>query len=90
MTKLKLTEGELAEIIKKIIVEDYSDNINIVNKNAEYKFSYNEIYQLSGDLHKIYNFIQEIESLIPNRAEYSDKLNRVKRSIKILNKKTNY
>ena len=89
MAKVILTENDLIGLIKKIITESDSNDINIVNTNAEYSLTNSEMYRLTQDLYNVYDFFNKINGLTPNNAEYVDRFNRVKRSIKMLNKKLN-
>lgn len=89
MAKVILTENDLIDLIKSIITESNSNDINIINPSAEYVLTNDEMYKLTQDLYNVYDFFKKINGLSPNNAEYVDRFNRVKRSIKMLNKKLN-
>jgi cell division protein FtsL len=82
-TTIHLTESDLSNVIQKILKEEIS------TIKSEYVLKQTDFYQLQQDLYKLHKFFEDISTQVNsngNNPEYVDKLNRLKRSIKILNK----
>lgn len=74
---------EARKLIRQIIKEELS-TLPIVNSNKKYEFSYEEMNILNRDLEKLNTFLNSQTS---NSPELSDKKMRLKRIIKIIDKK---
>lgn len=88
MNKIKISENSLTDLIYQIIKEEYGD-VQLFNKNKTYVFNFDEIYQLVNDLRKVENLLISNSELFNNKPELNDRINRLKRSVKLLNKKMN-
>lgn len=88
MNTININEKDLKYIISKILNED-NTYIEPFNKNKTYTLNFQEIYQIKNDLIKVYNFLVDNSKYIDNKPEVNDRINRLKRSFKILEKKFN-
>ena len=86
MGKINLTENDLNSLIKTIIVEGgyMDDTLPIVRPRGDVQIKYTIVQQILQDLYKASQFFDTIKPL--NDAEYSDKLNRLKRGMRTLEK----
>lgn len=84
---MEINENDIKLIVKRILKEGAID-FNLVD-NSDYIFNYNELYQLYNDLNKINHFLHENSQFINNKPDLNDKVNRLNRSIKLINKKLN-
>jgi len=88
MDKINLTEADLNKLIKKIIVESgyMNDMLPIEQSHSDIQLKYSVVQQILQDLYKASNFFESIKP--SNDAEYIDKLNRLKRGMKNLDRAT--
>jgi len=84
MAKLNLTETDLSKLIKTIMVESgYMDEtLPLQQTRGDVQIKYAVAQQILQDLSKASAFFESKKPL--NDAEYSDKLNRLKRGMKTL------
>jgi len=84
MNKIKINMEELTMLIESVLSED---DLNLVNTNSKYNLNDSEMYQLYQDLVRVKSYLISIEQMIENKPDHNDKINRVKRNLKLLSKK---
>ena len=84
MGKIQLSESQLEKIILKLREDIYGETLPIQQNGGDITIKHSDFYKIIQDLNKAQVYFESIKPV--NNPEYSDKYNRLYKSVKFLNK----
>ncbi len=85
---MKIKLNELNELIQKAIYNKLNESgLSIINDNETFNLTYDELYMICGAVDRALDFINKYKHEMSNKPEANDRINRLSKSSRLLNRK---